>query len=159
LVRGLPLHAYIIQVTTLHSGNATHVLSTFLLNFILHLSNTDLDIGVAPLAHPQSLRSYCLFYCAGKFTLGALDAGIQQACHITNRKLCINSLTPSVGMSIFQSLLIHPKSDMVKTCSSHPLQPPPSAPGASNNLELMEFLKNMAESMEVLRKKNEDLNT
>jgi hypothetical protein len=29
----------------------------------------------------------------------------------------------------------------------------------SNNLEMMEFLKFMAESMEVLRKQNEDLNT
>jgi hypothetical protein len=53
----------------------------------------------------------------------------------------------------------HPKSDMVNTCSSHPLHPPPSAPGASNNPELREFLKSMAESMEVLRKQNEELNT
>jgi hypothetical protein len=48
---------------------------------------------------------------------------------------------------------------MVGTCSSHPLHPPPSTLGASNNPEMMEFLKSMAESMEVLRKKNEDLNT
>jgi hypothetical protein len=48
---------------------------------------------------------------------------------------------------------------MVNTRSSHPLRPPPSAPGASNDLELREFLKNMAESMEVLKKQNEELNT
>jgi hypothetical protein len=48
---------------------------------------------------------------------------------------------------------------MVNTCSSHPLRPPPSSPGALNNPELREFLKNMAESMEVLRKQNEELNT
>jgi hypothetical protein len=63
----------------------------------------------------------------------------------------------------------HSKFDMVNTGSSHPLppqplqtrplQPPPSAPRASNSLELAEFLKNMAESMEVFRKKNEELNT
>jgi hypothetical protein len=57
-----------------------------------------------------------------------------------------------------QSLLSHLKFDMVNTRSSHQLQPPPSAPRVSNNPELMEFLKNMAESMEVLRKQNEDLN-
>jgi hypothetical protein len=48
---------------------------------------------------------------------------------------------------------------MVNTCSSHLLRPPPSAPGVSNDLELREFLKNMMESMEVLRKQNEELNT
>jgi hypothetical protein len=63
------------------------------------------------------------------------------------------------GNSIFQSLLIHPISDMVNTRSSHLLCPPPSAPGESNDSELREFLKNMAESMEVLRKQNEELNT
>jgi hypothetical protein len=65
-------------------------------------------------------------------------------------------------MSI-RALLLHPKSDMVNTCSSHPLQPhslqpPPSAPKASNSPELADFLKSMAESMEVLRKQNEELN-
>jgi hypothetical protein len=54
-------------------------------------------------------------------------------------------------------------SDMVNTRSSHPLQPlpsqpPPSAPGASNDPDLRDFLKSMAESMEVLRKQNEELN-
>jgi wyosine [tRNA(Phe)-imidazoG37] synthetase (radical SAM superfamily) len=48
---------------------------------------------------------------------------------------------------------------MVNTCSSHPLRPPSSAPRALNDPELREFLKNMAESMEVLRKQNEELNT
>jgi hypothetical protein len=48
---------------------------------------------------------------------------------------------------------------MVNTRSSHQLQPPPSALRVPNNPELMEFLKSMAESMEVLRKHNEDLNT
>ena len=47
---------------------------------------------------------------------------------------------------------------MVNTRSSHPVQPP-SIPGASNNLELMDFLKSMAESIEVLKKQNKDLNT
>jgi hypothetical protein len=54
-------------------------------------------------------------------------------------------------------------SDMVNTRSSHPLQPqllqqPLSAPGASNSPELADFLKSMVESMEVLRKQNEELN-
>jgi hypothetical protein len=49
------------------------------------------------------------------------------------------------------------------TRSSHPqqpqpMQPPPSAPGASNDPDLRDFLKSMAESMEVLRKQNEKLN-
>ena len=78
-----------MQVITSHLGNATLALFTFLLLFILHLSKTDLGIGMAPLAHLQSLRSYCLFYCAGKFILGALESRIQQVCHITNQKLCI----------------------------------------------------------------------
>jgi hypothetical protein len=52
---------------------------------------------------------------------------------------------------------------MVNTRSSHPLQPqllqqPLSAPGASNSPELADFLKSMVESMEVLRKQNEELN-
>jgi hypothetical protein len=38
------------------------------------------------------------------------------------------------------------------------MQPPPSAPGASNDPDLRDFLKSMAESMEVLRKQNEELN-
>jgi hypothetical protein len=48
---------------------------------------------------------------------------------------------------------------MVNTRSSHPLRPLPSAPGTSNDPELRDFLKIMAESMEVLRKQNEELNT
>ena len=83
-------------------------------------------------------------------------------CHVTSQKLCMNSLAPSVGTSIFQSLLTHSISDMVRTRSTHPLhpsvQPPLYIPGASNNLGLAEFLKQMAESMEVLRKQNEELN-
>jgi hypothetical protein len=47
---------------------------------------------------------------------------------------------------------------MVGTRSSH-LIPPTGALGASNNQEMMEFVKSMAESMEALRKQNEDLNT
>ena len=51
---------------------------------------------------------------------------------------------------------------MVRTRSTHPLhhpvQPPLDIPGTSNNPELAEFLKQMAESMEVLRKQNEELN-
>ena len=64
---------------------------------------------------------------------------------------------------IFQSLFIHPISDMVNTHSSllvlHLAQPPPSIPRGSNNPKLVDFLKSMAESMKVLRKQNEDLNT
>ena len=45
---------------------------------------------------------------------------------------------------------------MVNTCSSHSVlhlvQPPPSILRGSNNPELVDFLKSMAESMEVLRK-------
>jgi hypothetical protein len=63
------------------------------------------------------------------------------------------------GNLIFQPLSSILQSDMVGTHSSHPLHPPPSAPRASNNLKMMEFLKSMAESMKVLRKQNEDLNT
>jgi hypothetical protein len=48
---------------------------------------------------------------------------------------------------------------MVNTRSSHPLRPLPSAPGMSNDPELRDFLKIMVESMEVLRKQNEELNT
>jgi hypothetical protein len=53
----------------------------------------------------------------------------------------------------------HPISDMVNTRSSHPLRPPPSTPEVSNNPQLRDFLKNMVESMEILRKQNEELNT
>jgi hypothetical protein len=90
----------------------------------------------------------------------------QLACHVISRKLCINSLASSVG-TISQSSLIPLQSDMVNTRSltrsSHPqqpqpMQPPPSAPGASNDPDLRDFLKSMAESMEVLRKQNEELN-
>jgi hypothetical protein len=63
------------------------------------------------------------------------------------------------GNLIFQSLSSILLSDMVGTHSSHPLHPPPSASRSSNNPKMMEFLKSMAESMEVLRKQNEDLNT
>jgi hypothetical protein len=48
---------------------------------------------------------------------------------------------------------------MVGKCSSHPVIPPTGAPGASNNQEMMDFIRQMVESMEVLRKQNEDLNT
>ena len=62
---------------------------------------------------------------------------------------------------IFQSFLIHPISDMVGTLSTHllhrPVQPPSSIPRGSNNPKLVEFLKHMAESMEVLKKQNEEL--
>jgi hypothetical protein len=61
--------------------------------------------------------------------------------------------------TIFQSILIHPKPDMVGTRSSHPVIPPTGTPGASNNQKMMDFMRQMAESMEVLRKQNEDLNT
>ena len=37
------------------------------------------------------------------------------------------------------------------TCSSHPLTLPASARGASSHQEMMEFMKSMAESMEVLK--------
>ena len=63
-----------------------------------------------------------------------------------------------MGKSIFPLLLIHPKFDVVNTCSSYLVQPPLSALGAFNNPELMDFLKSMVESMEVLRKQKEDLN-
>jgi hypothetical protein len=63
------------------------------------------------------------------------------------------------GNQNFQSILIHHKSDMVGKCSSHPVIPPTGAPGASNNQEMMDFIRQMVESMEVLRKQNEDLNT
>jgi hypothetical protein len=57
------------------------------------------------------------------------------------------------------SIASHSISDMVNTCSSHPSRTFPSAPEVSNDPELREFLKNMTESMEVLRKQNEELNT
>ena len=51
---------------------------------------------------------------------------------------------------------------MVRTHSTHslhhPVQPPFDIPRASNNPGLAKFLKQMVESMEVLRKKNEELN-
>jgi hypothetical protein len=48
---------------------------------------------------------------------------------------------------------------MVGTHSSHPVIPPTGAPGTSNNQEMKEFMRQMAESMEIMRKQNEDLNT
>jgi hypothetical protein len=48
---------------------------------------------------------------------------------------------------------------MMGTCSSHLVIPPTGAPGESNNQEMMDFMRQMVESMEVLRKQNEDLNT
>ena len=51
---------------------------------------------------------------------------------------------------------------MVRTRSTHllhhPVQPPLDIPGASTNPGLAEFLNQMAESIEVLRKQNEELN-
>jgi hypothetical protein len=124
--------------------------------FILSIANTDLGIGMAPSAHPRSLFDPIVFLLVQVFTLGAVNPRVQQACHVTNWKLCINSLAPSME-TIFQSILIHPISDIVNTCSSHPLQPPPSAPEVSNNPKLADFLKSMVESMEFLKKQNEDL--
>ena len=50
---------------------------------------------------------------------------------------------------------------MVRTRSTHPLhhpvQPPSDIPGRSNDPGLTEFLKQMVESMEVLRRQNEEL--
>jgi hypothetical protein len=63
------------------------------------------------------------------------------------------------GNLIFQSILIHIKSDMVKTRSSHPLTLLAGTRATSSNQETMDFMKSMAESMEVLRKQNDDLNT
>ena len=79
-------------------------------------------------------------------------------CHVTNQKLCINSLAPSVR-TILQSILIHSKSDMMGTRSSHPLIPPAGASEVSNNQEMMDFMRHMAEFMKVLKKQNKDLNT
>jgi hypothetical protein len=47
---------------------------------------------------------------------------------------------------------------MVGTRSSHPLIPPAGTLGASNNQEMVDFMRQMTESMVVLRKQNEDLN-
>ena len=48
---------------------------------------------------------------------------------------------------------------MAGTRSSHPLNLPAGARGAFANQYIMNFMKSMAESIEVLRKQNEDLNT
>ena len=48
---------------------------------------------------------------------------------------------------------------MVGKRSSHPLSLPVGPHGASGNQEIVDFMKSMAESMEALKKKNEDLNT
>ena len=45
------------------------------------------------------------------------------------------------------------------TRSSHPVIPPIGAPRASNDQGIVDFMRQVAESMEVLRKQNEDLNT
>ena len=110
LIRGLPLHAYIIQVTTSYLGNATLTPFTLLLLFILPFSNTDLGIGVALPTYSQSLRSYYLFHCVGKFIFGALESGIQQACHVTNQKMCINrgykmDVDICIGVSKWETLV------------------------------------------------------
>jgi hypothetical protein len=51
----------IIQVTTSHFGNTTLALSTLLLLFILHLSNTDLGIIDTPPTHSRSLFDPTVF--------------------------------------------------------------------------------------------------
>jgi hypothetical protein len=48
---------------------------------------------------------------------------------------------------------------MVGTHSSHLLIPPAGTLGASSNQEMVDFMRQMAESMVVLRKQNGDLNT
>jgi hypothetical protein len=63
------------------------------------------------------------------------------------------------GNQFFNQILIHSKSNMVGTRLSHPMIPPASALGVSNNQEMMNFMKHIAESMEVMGKRNEDLNT
>jgi hypothetical protein len=73
-------------------------------------------------------------------------------------KIMYQQFVTVYGNPIFQSILIHPKSDMMETRSSH-LIPPIGAPGASNNQEIMDFMRSMAESIEVLRKQKEEFNT
>ena len=48
---------------------------------------------------------------------------------------------------------------MVRTPSSHPMIPLAGAPGASNKQEMVDFTRQMAESMDFIRKQNEDYNT
>jgi hypothetical protein len=109
---------------------------------------------VAPPAHPRSLFEPIVFLLMQVFIP---EAEFNKRATSLIKKLYITSLAPSVGM-IFQLILIHSKSEMVNTCSSQLLHPTPNAPGASNDPELADFLKSMAESMEVLRKQNEELN-
>jgi hypothetical protein len=76
--------------------------------------------------------------------------------------------------SIFQSILLYSKFNMVGTHSSHlviplagalrasasqPLITPAVTPGVTSNQDIVDFMRQVAESMEVLRNQNEDLNT
>jgi hypothetical protein len=84
-------------------------------------------------------------------------------CATSPAKNCASTVWRRLWEMISQSILIHLIFDMVNTRSSHPqqpqpVQPPPSAPGASNDPDLRDFLKSMAKSMEILRKQNEELN-
>ena len=157
MVRGLPLHA-----STTPLGNAT--LALFMLLLFSHslYSKHLLRHRSGPAGSPP-VSSILLFLslCRPSHIRSTRSITLS-VCHVTSRKLCINSLAPSVGTLIFQSLLIRSISDMVRTQSTHPLhpsvQPSIDIPGASNNPGLAEFLKQMAESMEVLNKQNEELN-
>jgi hypothetical protein len=76
--------------------------------------------------------------------------------------------------SIFQSILLYSKFNIVGTHSSHlviplagtsrvstshPLNTPAGTPGVTSNQDIVDFRRQVVESMEVLRNQNEDFNT
>ena len=90
LVRGLSLHAYIIQVATTPFGNTTLAHSTLLLFLITFYSIHWLRhrSGLAG-SLPVSSILFSFLLCRPIHTWSTRPV-IQQACHVTNRKLCIN---------------------------------------------------------------------
>jgi hypothetical protein len=121
---------------------------------------------VTPLAHPRSLFDPIVFsFVQCSYPEQPIQESNERATSPVGN--CASTVWRRLWEAIFRSILIHLLSDMVNTRSftrsSHPqqpqpMQPPPSAPGASNDPDLRDFLKSMAESMEVLRKQNEELN-
>jgi hypothetical protein len=145
-----------------HSGNATLAHFKFLLFPILFTANTNLGIEVTPPAHPRFLFDpivFVLVQCS--YPEQPIYKSSERATSPAGN--CASTVWRRLWGRFFSRFSFIRISDMVNTRSSHPLQPqllqpPLSAPGVSSSPELADFLKSMVESMEVLRKQNEELN-
>ena len=115
---------------------------------------------MCPSAHPLSLQSYCLSLLCRQVYTSSTQPRIEKRA-TSPIKNCASMVWHCLWETnfFFQSILTHPKSNMVGTRSSHPLNLLASAHGTSSNQEIVDFMKSMVESMEVLKKPNEDLNT